>query len=372
MTHDIWLVIGRLCVGGAEKTLIDLANGLDHDRYSVTVCTFSEPNPLADELDSRVDHRTFGSYTKFNPVSHIQFLRSVARERPAVVQSFLPVDNTLCRALYILFPDIAVITGLRSVPNDPNVVFDTLDRVTLSLSDCIVSNSKAGKRYLLERGCDPEDVKVVYNGRNIDAYYDASASVEILAEYGISEDNVTVGTVGRLIERKGQYDLLAAWPTVKDKVPAAELLLVGDGPERDRLQHRAAELDCQESVHFLGTRNDVPTLLALMDAFVFPSHFEGLPGALLEAMAAELPIVCTPVDGNSELVIDGESGLYVAPQCPDQLSRQLIEMITDDEFAQQLAENAHQRARTEFSLDAMVEGFSSLYREYAGDSGLSL
>jgi len=367
MTRDIWLVIGRLCVGGAEKTLIDLANGLDRDRYSVTVCTFSKPNPLADDLADWVDHRTFGSHSKFNPISHAQFLRSVSRERPAIVQSFLPVDNALCRALYLLLPDIVVITGLRSVPNDPNLVFDALDRATLSLSDCIVSNSEAGERYLLERGCDPEDVRVVYNGRNLDTYNDASASTAILTEYGINDESVVVGTVGRLIERKGQYDLLAAWPAVKDSVPAAELVLVGDGPERDGLERRATELGCRESVHFLGTRDDVPELLALMDAFVFPSHFEGLPGALLEAMAAELPIVCTPVDGNSELVVDGESGLYVDPRSPDQLSGRLVEVLTDDDIARQLGKNAHRRAREEFSLDAMVEGFSSLYREYASD-----
>jgi glycosyltransferase involved in cell wall biosynthesis len=137
---------------------------------------------------------------------------------------------------------------------------------------------------------------------------------------------------------------------------------VGSGSEATGLKNQAERLGVADSVHLLGRRDDVARLLAHFDVFAFPSHFEGLPGALLEAMAARCPIVCTPVDGNSELVSDDEHALYVPPQSPDALSDAVSKLLSDPGLAERLAVAAGERAENEFRLERMVSEFESFYK----------
>jgi glycosyltransferase involved in cell wall biosynthesis len=175
-----------------------------------------------------------------------------------------------------------------------------------------------------------------------------------------------VGTVGRLVERKGHHDLLDAWPDVLAAHPNAELVLVGDGPERDALETHATRLGVTDSIHLLGRRDDVPELLALFDSFVFPSHYEGLPGALLEAMCSGLPIVTTPVDGCSELISHGEHGVHVPPHDAVALGRAVIELLHNPELPQRYGMKARQKAEDQFTVESMVEQTQQLYLDLLG------
>jgi len=152
-------------------------------------------------------------------------------------------------------------------------------------------------------------------------------------------------------------------------VPAARLLVVGDGADRAAIEAHARDQGCADSVEFLGTRDDVPELLATMDIFAFPSHFEGLPGAVIEAMAASLPIVATPVDGTAELLDDYRTGLFVPVEAPAELSWALTRLIEAPELRASLGDAARRRARAAFDIDAMVEGFDALYRESGPAAG---
>ena len=120
-----------------------------------------------------------------------------------------------------------------------------------------------------------------------------------------------------------------SWPQVLTLHPDAQLLIVGEEPASDALQEKAVELGCADSIDLPSHRNNVPDVLNLVDAFVFPSHFEGIPEALLETMAAGLPIGTTPINGSSELVTDGETGLFVPPRSPTELSNQINHLLVD-------------------------------------------
>jgi len=358
---EIWYLIGSLEVGGAEKTLIQLVNNLDRTKYAARLISITDDTPLLPELDSDIPFECLYANGKYDLPTVINFLRRVRRERPAVVQSFLFFDNTLARLAGIVSPSTTVITGIRAVPNDRPVVRSATDRLLQGLSDHIVSNSRAGAELVIDRGVNPDRVSVVHNGRDVSLYQAADAPSELYEQLDI-EDSHVVGTVGRLLERKGHYDLLEAWPTVVENYPDATLLLVGDGPEWEGLHRRARELGCLDSVRFTGFRDDVPELLDAMDVFVFPSHFEGLPGALLEAMAAGLPIVTTPVDGCSELV-DADSGVYVDPHSPESITEGLCRVLGDDELRERIGARAQERAEAQFSIERMVDGFEKLYAE---------
>jgi glycosyltransferase involved in cell wall biosynthesis len=371
----LWFLITALSVGGAERTLVDLANNLDRDSYDVTVWTMFDRNPLATDLDPAIPVRTLGSAGRTRsergdfverpaPLDYlgipVRFARAVRRERPDVIQSFLFYDNTLARLVGTLSPSTTVVTGVRGMQHIGSPVVRTVDRLTMGLSDRIVSNSAAGAAHVRRRGADPDRVAVVHNGRDLRGYADAEPA-SLREAFDVPTDAPLVGTVGRLVERKGGYDLLAAWPRVRQAVPDAHLVFVGDGVERDGLTDRARDLGIADSVHFAGTRDDVPAVLAALDCFVFPSHYEGLPGALLEAMAAGRPIVATDIEGSDELLVDGECGLLVPPHAPSGLADALVRVLTDRPLADRLGTAARERAFDRFSLPSMVDAFERFY-----------
>jgi glycosyltransferase involved in cell wall biosynthesis len=356
---EVWYLIGTLGVGGTERTLVDLVNGLDRDQFAPTVWTIAEPGALADEVVAQVPVRSLGAAGKVDPRPALRLARALRRERPAVLQSFLYFDNVLARLVGEVSPETTVVTGVREVPESLPLHRDLVDRATLGLSDHIISNSEAGAEWVRERGVDSDRVSVVRNGRDVEAY-DVPEPEGLRAELGLG-DGPVVGTVGRLVERKGHHDLLDAWPAVLEEHPGSELVLVGDGPERDALEAHASRLGIEASVHLLGRRDDVPELLALFDLFAFPSHYEGLPGALLEAMCAGLPIVTTPVDGCAELVRDGEHGVHVPPRDSAALGTAIVDLLAGDERAATLSRAAARRACDEFSTEAMIREFEHLY-----------
>lgn len=375
MTRSVWFLVPALSVGGTERTLVDLVNGLDEERFEPTVWTIFEQNPLADELHASVDHRTLGVEgvvpegearvaRASDPVEYVRaplrFVRAVREHRPAILQSFLRFDNVMARLAGAVSGRTTVVSGVRSVPKDESRVQVAVDRATMPLADLVVSNSVAGKRHVIERGMPSERVEVIPNGRELEIYRDADVA-DIRASLGLAEDARLVGTVGRLIERKGHDDLLEAWPRVRSRHPDAHLVLVGDGPRRDQLESKAVALGVADSVHFLGMCEDVPSILAAFDAFAFPSHFEGLPGAVIEAMAAGLPIVATPVDGNRELVEDGETGIFVPVKDPAELACALGRVLEDTALASRLGQNARRDAFERYAVDQMVAAFERLY-----------
>ena len=354
----VWYLIGTLAVGGAERTLVDLVSGLD-DRFEPTVWTIANPGPLAEDVPADVPVRSLGATSKADLRAPLRFVRALRRERPPILQSFLFFDNTLARLVGLTSPETVVVTGVRAVPDDRPRHRALIDRATMGLSDAVVSNSRAGADWVIEQGAPADRVSVVHNGRAVDRY-DREVPEGYRDRIGVPSGPV-VGTVGRLIRRKGHHDLLAAWPDVRAAHDDAQLVVVGDGPERDALAQQAERLGCADSVHLLGRRDDVPALLALFDVFAFPSHFEGLPGALLEAMCAGLPIVTTPVDGCSELVTDGDHGTHVPVGDAAALAAAIDRYLADPDLAAAHGRAARERAVAEFSLDAMVAGFQSLY-----------
>ncbi len=358
---QLWYLIGTLSVGGAERTLVDLANNLNSSRYEITIWTISKPGPLTSEVDDHVTIRSLDATSKTDILVPIQFIAALRRENPDILQSFLFYDNTLATLAGLFSPNTTVITGVRAVPNTPSTIRTAVRHITHRLADEIVSNSKAGVDFITEHSVKSDAVSVIHNGRDLEEYKNGTATPAFRKSLHIPSDAPVVGTVGRLIRRKGHYDLLEAWPLVLNEHPNAHLVIVGDGPERNGLENRSRELDVWNSVHLLGTRDDIPALLDLMDVFVFPSHFEGLPGALLEAMAAELPIVATPVDGNAELIIDEENGLHVPVADSQSLGNQIAQLLSDTEYGYRLGQSAGRVAHEEFTLNQMIKSFVQLY-----------
>jgi glycosyltransferase involved in cell wall biosynthesis len=166
-------------------------------------------------------------------------------------------------------------------------------------------------------------------------------------------------TLARLDRQKGLPVLLEA----ASRVPEARFLVAGEGPERPMLEAEIRRLELGGRVTLLGHRDDVPRLLADCDLFVLPSLYEGLPVSVLEAMAAGRPVVATAIGGTDEAVVDGETGLLVAPGNAEALAKKIREVLADPVLARRLGDAGRQRVVREFSAESMVRQVTNLYEE---------
>ena len=173
------------------------------------------------------------------------------------------------------------------------------------------------------------------------------------------KDGPLVGNVARLAPQKDHETLLEAARLVRDRRPDVRFAIVGDGELREELERRAEGLP----VLFTGARDDVPELLASFDVFAFPSLFEGLCLAVIEAQAAGVPVVATPAGGIRETVVDGETGLLVPTRDPGALAGGILRLLDDRELAERLATEARRRVRERYSEERMVELTLDLYRK---------
>jgi glycosyltransferase involved in cell wall biosynthesis len=207
----------------------------------------------------------------------------------------------------------------------------------------------------------PSRVVTIRNGvdvmmfqRSIDRKYAAS-------HYGIDPAKLTVGTVGRLIEEKGQIYLLQAIPLILKEYPDTQFLIVGDGDLKEQLLNYLRDKTYRNLVHIIGLREEVPQLLSLMDVFVFPSVSEAGPIAPLEAMAARCPVACSSIPPLREIVVDGVTGLHFKPENHQSLAEVVNRLLGDSDLRNQLTENAYKAVEFNLTETHIIRALEKLY-----------
>src|SRR5262249_10903400 len=213
----------------------------------------------------------------------------------------------------------------------------------------MVTVSEDLKRFVVERtGAAARRVHVVYNGIGPARSVSEETKESLRAEVGIHHGDGGVAVGGNLYGVKGHRYLLEAVPRILEACPSTVFLIAGRGEQEATLREQAKALGIDPSVRFLGLREDVPALLATCDLFVLPSLSEGLSIAILEAMSSARPVVTTRVGGNPELVVDGETGVLVAPADPEQLASAVVRTLTKPAEARRLGENGLNRVKSRF------------------------
>ena len=235
-----------------------------------------------------------------------------------------------------------------------------VEAVACRSADAVYVNAEAVRALCVEQeGVADGRVCVVRNGLDLPAF-DAAARGELHAP--IPAGRPTVAAVGNLHPVKGHLDLIEAVERVRRELPDVLVLCAGEGPMRSTLEQQIAERGLKDNFLLLGHRFDVPALLARSQVACLASHAEGLSNALIEAMAASLPVVATAVGGNLELVREGESGHLVAAHHPEQLAKRLLELLRDPERARALGAAGRKRVEAELTLPAMSQKTGELYR----------
>jgi glycosyltransferase involved in cell wall biosynthesis len=194
----------------------------------------------------------------------------------------------------------------------------------------------------------------------------AAEAAELRLGLGLEDAGPVLLNVARFYPQKGHRYLLQAMPEIVRQFPRSHLLLAGDGPLRDYLTSLSRDLGIEGHVSFLGRRKDVRDLLELADIFVFPSLFEGLGGALVEATGAGKPCVATGVGPIPEVVEHGESGLLVRSQSPEDLTRAIIQLVKDPGLARAMGQRGKQIAAEKFCISRNVRQLEELYLQVLG------
>lgn len=204
---------------------------------------------------------------------------------------------------------------------------------------------------------------VVSNGINVDAFRNCGEGSKVRSELGIPYDAKVVGTVGRLNDVKRQDLLIRGFKFVRDKVPDAHLLLVGDGPSRGALEELVAELNLRQAVSFAGYQKEPQRFLSAMDVFALTSRSEGMPLSVLEAFAAGVPVVAFAVGGLPEIIDNGLTGFLCTFGDLPAFASLLVDVLLRPSIARQICEAAKSRAETDFSTAAMSETYHRHYLE---------
>jgi glycosyltransferase involved in cell wall biosynthesis len=213
----------------------------------------------------------------------------------------------------------------------------------------------------------PEHVISIPTGIDLERYSRATARprADMRSELGIPQDALVIGIAATLRSWKGHDYLLQAFAEMASLFPSAHLLIAGDGPRRQYLRERIMP-SLAERIHLIGHREDIPDVLGAMDIFALPSYAnEGVPQAIMQAMAMELPVVSTTIGAIDEAVEDGVTGFLVEPKNVEQLKTRLINLLASEELRHQMGAAARMRAESRFSLDAMSDAMEKVFRQLA-------
>jgi glycosyltransferase involved in cell wall biosynthesis len=240
-----------------------------------------------------------------------------------------------------------------------------VNRLLLQRRDRVVAVGRAVRRALVDNeGLPGSRVQVIYNGISCAPFAHAAGSREtVRGELRLAPDDFVACQVGRLEPIKDHATAMRALARVLTRRPDARLVLVGDGPEKGRLQELAGRLGVSSHVRFLGMRHDVPRVLAAADLLLLTSTSEGIPLALIEGMAAGLPVVSTNVGGVPEVVVHETTGLLAPAGDEAALAGGILRLAQDASLRRQMGEHGRQRAQTTFSEDRMYAGYRALYDE---------
>ncbi len=366
--QKIFFVINSLIPGGAERSLVELLPDLRTSGFEpVVVCLYEREVGFQDEV-------TEGGFDLryLNPGSRLSQIRQLRKmlqsERPSLVHTVLfeadivgrvaamgtgiPVTGTLANTTY----EPARIEADENLKAWRVGLVRWLDGLTARhLARQFHAVSEAVKNSAVESlGLDPATVTVIYRGRDTQRLGIPSKQRRdrVRNELGVPDETVLLLTVGRQEYQKGHVYLLEAFSSVVKNHPDTKLLVAGrTGNASAHLQRLTLDLGIASNVELMGHRTDVPDLLVAADVFVFPSLWEGLGGALIEALALELPIVASDLPALREVVGGGEFGILVPPGDSAALADAISGLVTDERARRELSRGGRDRFDDLFSLD---------------------
>ena len=359
-------IVYSLQLGGAERVVTNYALHHTREVYEPVVVALTQGGPLEEDLRAAgVRVYILGKRLGFDPRVILKLAKIMREERAQVVHVHTPLSNNWG-------VPAALLSGVRTVIRTEhglfrrertfyvfiNAILGLFNRRILACSD------GAKKTHVAMDPLSRDKYMTIYNGIDVHRYRAHGDTRRLREELGLPEGAPVVGIIGSLIPLKGHRIFLQMAALITGGCPDVRFLVVGDGPERGRLEATARGTGLLGKVIFTGVRRDIPELLSLMNVFVLSSHSEAHPLTILEAMAAGKPVVATDVGGNAESVRDGQTGFIVPPNDPRALHEKVAELLGDPALAARMGESGRERVTREFSVEKMIAETEAVYESF--------
>ena len=293
-----------------------------------------------------------------------QLRRAVERRAPDIVETHMIKSHFLTLAAGLAKKRRWVAYHHGYTTTDAKMrIYNQLNRLTLPRASRVITVCGPFARQLASAGVRPEKISVVHSSIASASAPRAVEVGELKTKLGVAEGERVILAVGRLSREKGHVVLVHALEHLRRDAHASKfkLLIVGEGPERERVEAAAQSLGLEACVVFAGHASDVRPFYALADVLALPSHSEGSPLVLLEAMSAGVPVVATAVGGVPEVATDGETALLVPPHDPSAMASVLARVLSDAALARALADRAAAHVAERFSPEARARALVRIY-----------
>ena len=340
-------IIQSLGNGGCENMLLrtlPLLGDFDH-----TIITLKNPGDLAPKfIDAGVKVKT---------THWPQLRKQVLLESPDIIITYLFHADMLGR-IFLRIKNTPVIPFLRTTYNHPKyLIARILEWMTKSLVNQYLANSVAVKDFYIKHiGVHPEKITVIPNGIDIEYFDSITPNPDLRKSLSIAPSDFVIICVANLHINKGHHYLLEAFEVCDLK--NVKLLIVGDGDEKENLLHQIENYRSKENIIFLGRRTDVPQLLKISNLFMLPTLFEGQSNAIMEAMAAGIPIITTDIPENRALIENTASGILVPTHSASTLCKAIHTIQDNTDYAGEIRQNAKKIISEHFSLRSSFDSFN--------------
>jgi glycosyltransferase involved in cell wall biosynthesis len=372
MKQKLLFVIDNLQFGGGERVFSQIIKGLPPDKYEIFLS--SRPGEKFHQaiLKEEVQFLPL-DYSKRLSFSLISRLSRIIKKNEINIVHGQGARAEFYARLASRFAGNSKYVSTIAMPVEGFDVgavrkktYTLFDRFSENFVDRFVVVSDALRDKMIRgRGIPAEKVIKIYNGIETDHYVPQGQNgsrERIRNEFNIGGDTLLIGAIGRLVWQKGFEHLVQAMPKVLKEIPQTKVLIVGEGPLRNKLEALAVKLKVKEYIIFTGFRGDIKMMLSAIDILVIPSLLEGFPMITLEGMAMAKPIIATRIDGIKEQIVDGKSGILIPPRDPDASAEAIIGLGRNKNFAQTLGLEARQRVEEQFTVEKMVSETERVYQ----------
>ncbi len=354
-------------VGGIQQQILNLFKEYDSAVFNPIFCCLGPKKDIGKEIEKlgfdciALNRKR---YHKFSPGIVIDIYKLIKKRHIHILRThkyranlygrlagWLAGVNVMIASLHIDYGNKDEYLG-RRISN----------RLLSNVTDKIIAVSESVKRDAIKYDrIEPLKISVIRNGVDTDKFDGAKFPDNIKNEFSVTEKDIVIGFVGRIVNSKGLIYLINAFSQLKKTYDNISLFIVGDGSLRDDLEKEVKKIAIHNNVVFTGKRRNIPDFLSCFDIFVLPSIKEGLPNSLLEAMAMGKPIVAAKVGGIPEVLQNGTTGLIVPPRDPESLAKAIKSLIDDEHRAKNIGNAARKFILENYSIKSTVQKWQTLY-----------
>jgi glycosyltransferase involved in cell wall biosynthesis len=348
-------------VGGAETLLVNLVRGFDSAKIHPQIVCLKEPGPLGTEIAKEFPLASHFIASKWDVRVVERLRRHFVRERIDAVITVGAGDKMFWGRIAAKLARVPVICSALHSTGWPDGV-GRANRLLTRITDAFIAVAQSHGKFLVDFERFPQSkVAVIPNGIDTNRFCpDPEMRSRVRRLLNLPAHAPVIGIVAALRPEKNHEMFIEVAAKVQRVIRDSQFLIIGDGPERAKIDAAIAKHSLQYQVQMLGSRSDTHQLLTAIDVFALTSHNEANPVSILEALSTQVPVVSTRVGSIAETVIDGETGYCVDPGDSDAMALRIQELVLDPKKNQTIGERGRNRVQERGSLQSMVGGYEDL------------